>query len=281
MGYEKYVPNVHFEQIPIKNLVSNQEYQRNLSQNHIQKTAEHFDLYQINPVKVSRRNGVNFVINGQHTIEIVAEVSGSRDTPVWCMVYDDLEYEQEADVFANQQKYVKKLLPYEIFMANIEAGNDKQLIIKALVESFHLRISGNAAPGTVCCISTLEEIYNKYGYDVLQRALRLCVTTWEGEPESLTANILRGITRLIYAFGDDLKDEAFKEKVGRCSAREISRLARERKAGSIGYAEAMLIQYNRKNGNNASLKWAALYGKKSQPSEASGQISIEEQQSKS
>ena len=262
MSFEKYVPNVHFEQIPIKNLVSNQEYQRNLSQNHIKRTSEHFDLYQINPVKVSRRNGINYVINGQHTIEIVAEVSGSRDTPVWCMVYDDLEYEQEADVFANQQKYVKKLLPYEIFMANIEAGNDKQLIIKALVESFNLRISGNARPGTVCCVSTLEDIYNKYGYDVLQRALRLCVTTWEGEPESMTSGILRGITRLICAFGDELKDEAFREKVGRCSAREISRIARERKAGSIGYAEAMLIQYNRKNGSNAALKWAALYEKK-------------------
>lgn len=96
MEFEKYVPSVHFEQIPIKNLVSNQEYQRNLSPGHIQKTSEHFDLYQINPIKVSRRNGINYVINGQHTIEIVAEVSGSRDTPVWCMVYEDLKYEQEA-----------------------------------------------------------------------------------------------------------------------------------------------------------------------------------------
>lgn len=193
MGFEQYVPNVHFEQIPIKNLVSNQEYQRNLSQLHIKRTADHFDLYQINPVKVSRRNGINYVINGQHTIEIVAEVSGSRDTPVWCMVYDDLEYQQEADVFANQQKYVKKLLPYEIFMANVEAGNDKQLIIKALVESFDLRISSNSRPGAVCCIATLEDIYNKYGYDVLQRVLRLCVITWEGEPDSLSSGYLRGI----------------------------------------------------------------------------------------
>ena len=69
------------------------------------KAAEHFDLHQVNPVKVSRRNGVNFVFNGQHTIEIVALVSGSRDTPVWCMVYEDLDYELEADIFANQQKY--------------------------------------------------------------------------------------------------------------------------------------------------------------------------------
>lgn len=95
----QFVPKVHFEQIPIRNLVSNQEYQRNLSQHHVQRAAANFDLYQINPVKVSRRNGINYVFNGQHTIEIVALVSGSRETPVWCMVYDDLGYEHEADPF--------------------------------------------------------------------------------------------------------------------------------------------------------------------------------------
>ena len=231
-------------------------------------SSSFFKHYQINPVKVSRRNGINYVINGQHTIEIVAEVSGSRDTPVWCMIYDDLEYEQEADVFANQQKYVKTLIPYEIFMANIEAGNDKQLIIKALVESFGLRIAGSSKLGNVCCIATLEDIYDKYGCDVLQRAIRLSVITWEGELESMTSGILRGITRLICAFGDELKDEAFKEKVGRCTARE-------RKAGSIGYAEAMLILYNRKNGSNAALKWASLYDKNHRPSETSEQISMD------
>lgn len=84
--YSKFVPRVIFEQIPIKNLVSNQEYQRNLSMRHVRQAAQNFDLYQINPVKVSRRDGVNYVFNGQHTIEIVALVSGSRDTPVWCMV---------------------------------------------------------------------------------------------------------------------------------------------------------------------------------------------------
>ena len=105
--FKEYVPNVRFELIQIKNLVSNQDYQRNLSQTHILRAAEHFDLYQINPVKVSRRDGINYVFNGQHTIEIVAMVSGSRETPVWCMIYDDLCYSHEADIFANQQKYVK------------------------------------------------------------------------------------------------------------------------------------------------------------------------------
>ena len=89
------IPSATFKLIPIKDLVSNQEYQRPLSESHILKAIEEFDVYQINPVKVSRRNGINYVFDGQHTIEIVASKSGSRDTPVWCMVFDELQYREE------------------------------------------------------------------------------------------------------------------------------------------------------------------------------------------
>ena len=73
------------------------------------------------------------------------------------MVYDNMDYTLEADTFANQQKYVKPLLPYEIFVANLEAGNDKQLMIKALVESLDLTIGPTKALGTICAVSSLEE----------------------------------------------------------------------------------------------------------------------------
>ena len=244
--FSMFVPNVHFEKIPIKNLVSNQEYQRPLSQLQVEKAIEDFDLNQINPVKVSRRDGVNYVFNGQHTIEIVATVSGSRETPVWCMIYDDLDYRHEADIFANQMRHVRPLKPYEIFMANIEAGNEQQLIIKRLVESYSLTIGVNKGYGVICAVSTLERIFEKYGYHVLDRTLRLCVGTWEGDIDSLSANILNGVARLIVIYGDSIRDEIFKEKVGVMSIRQLSRTAKERGQGSIGYAEAMLIAYNRK-----------------------------------
>ncbi len=255
--FSAFVPKVYFEQIPIKNLVSNQEYQRNLSSLHVRRTVENFDLYQINPVKVSRRGGINYVFNGQHTIEIIATVSESRETPVWCMIYDDLNYSQEADIFANQLKFVKPLLPYEIFMANVEAGNDIQLIIKSLVESYGLFISSTKTPGGICAVSCLECIHRKFGFHVLDRALRLCVGTWESDTNSLSANMLKGIALLIVAFGDVLKDDIFKEKVGTFSAKEIGRTAKERKAGSSGYAESMLIAYNKKM--KVPLRWSKLY----------------------
>lgn len=255
---QDFVPRVHFELIPIKNLVSNQEYQRNLSVKHVQKAAANFDLYQINPVKVSRRDGVNYVFNGQHTIEIIALVSGSRETPVWCMIYDDLVYAHEADIFANQMKYTKPLLPYEIFMANIEAGNDKQLIIRDLIESYNLTITSNPTPGGVCAVSTLEFIYDRYGFHVLDRVIALSIATWEGVHMSMSANMLKGVARLIGAYGDSLKNELFKERLGRVSIKEIARSATERRAGSLGYAEAMLNVYN-KNATKSSLEWSVLY----------------------
>ncbi len=222
-----FVPDVHFELIPIKNLLSNQEYQRNLSIQHAKRVAENFDIYQINPVKVSRRDGVNYIFNGQHTVEIVALISGSRETPVWCMIYDDLEYEHEADIFANQMKYVKALLPYEIFMANIEAGNDKELNIKALVEDLGMTITPSAAPNGICAVTTLEKIYDRYGFNALHRVLRLVIGTWEGAPNSTSANMLNGVAKLIDAYGDSLKDDVFKEKLSRVSVKEISRDAKE------------------------------------------------------
>ena len=258
--FSQFVPDVVFEKIPIKNLVSNQDYQRTLSRKHIEKTLESFDLHQVNPVKVSRRDGINYVFNGQHTIEIIAAASGSRETPVWCMVYEDMDYEGEADTFANQQKNVKPLLPIEIFTANIEAGNETQLMIRALVESMDLTLGPTKGPGMICAVSTLEEIYNKYGYHTLDRVLRLCAGTWEGEANSLSSNMLRGVTRLVVAFGDEMRDDLFKEKVGRLSAKEIGRQAKDRRAGSLGYAEAMLMAYNVKMKHR--LRWGKLYNKK-------------------
>ena len=260
--YSEFVPNVHFEQIPIKDLVSNQDYQRNLSLGHINRAAENFDLYQINPVKVSRRDNINYVFNGQHTIEIVALVSGSRETPVWCMIYDDLSYTAEANIFANQQKFVKPLQPYEVFNANVEAGNDTQLIIKSLVESYGLTIGNKKGPGIICAVSTLENIYTNYGMQTLNRTLRLIIGAWEGDLHSFSANILNAVAKLISVFGDGLNDDIFKEKLGAVSVKQLTRVAKERKSGCMGFAETMIIEYNGKKKSRANrLSMSRLYSK--------------------
>ena len=92
---------------------------------------------------------------------------------------------------------------------------------------------------------------------MLDRILKLIIATWEGEVKSFSANIMNGLARLLYAYQDNIKDEIFKEKLGEISIKEISKTAKERRAGSLGYAEAMLIFYN--NSMKCPLQWNILY----------------------
>ena len=76
---------------------------------------------------------------------------------------------------------------------------------------------------------------------------------------SLSGNFLNGVARLVHAFGDSLKDELFKERIGLISVKQLARTAKERRPGSLGYAEAMLMAYNRKC--RYPLQWNKLYEK--------------------
>ncbi len=263
------IPDVRFELIPIRNLVSNQDYQRDLKEGHITSTALDFNIYQIKPVKVSHRDGINYVVDGQHTIEIIAAKSGSRDTPVWCMIYDNLSYQEEAHIFAEQQKHVKALVPYEVFNAHVEAGDHKQTMINYLVTNVYKQkiINGNK-PGCISAVTALQFIYDKYGYETLDRTLRIALGTWEGEKMSLSSGILKGIAQIITAYGESLNEDSFIEHVGRITPKAISRTAHDRHPGAIGYAEALILAYNKATKKRLSLQklyWSSSKRKGAEP----------------
>lgn len=91
------------------------------------------------------------------------------------------------------------------------------------------------------------------------------IGTWEGDQLSFGASMLHGIAKLIACYGDDLNDEIFKEKLGRISTKEIVRTAKDRKAGPLGFAEAMLLIYNKKM--QRPLPFERLYSKKGSSSQ--------------
>lgn len=109
--------------------------------------------------------------------------------------------------------------------ANIEAGNNTQLMIRDLTESYGLTIGKARAPGVVCAVSTVAAIYTKYGYHTLSRTLRLIIGAWEGDPNFLSANMLNAVAKLVVVYGDALNDEVFKDKVGAVSLKQLIRVA--------------------------------------------------------
>ena len=58
--------------------------------------------------------------------------------------------------------------------------------------------------------------------------------------------MLKGIAKLIVSYGDLLKFDLFVERLSRVSAKEITRNAKERRNGSLGFAEVLLQTYNKR-----------------------------------
>ena len=185
-----------------------------------------------------------------------AQAHVTRRFGAWSMISYSIRRRHTSSL--NSSGTSKPLVPYESFKAHIEANDEKQMMINDLVRSYGLEISPSKKPGTICAVAALEYIYDKYGYHILDATLRLTLATWESENNSLSANFLKAIARIIAVFGDSLREDIFKEHVGRCSVKSIIRTAKERRPGILGYAEAMLVAYNNKNKYRLPIK--KLYG---------------------
>lgn len=89
------------ERIPISDLVYSSNIPTKLLSLPINSPIVDDDKMHIPPVVVYRREGINYIVNGQHTIDIVVSITGSRDTAIWCKVYEDVSFEREEDLFPN------------------------------------------------------------------------------------------------------------------------------------------------------------------------------------
>ena len=78
--------------------------------------------------------------------------------------------------------------------------------------------------------------------------------------------MLTGMARVVDAYQDKLKDAVFSQKLGTISPKEIIRNARERRAGSLGFAEVMVQYYNKKCKHG--LPYDALLSSRGRPPES-------------
>lgn len=197
--------NKTYEMIAVKNLKIG-VYQRILNTSFSKQIAANFDMNKVGTITVSFRDGGFNVIDGQH------RVYGARIAKVpmlMCQVLHGLAYEEEANLFMDLNRIRKGLLVFDYFNAGIEAKNEGALDIKYVVEKNGLGISRGTGKNKVQALTTLDNIYKKYGKEHLDNTLQYIKLTWNGESESLIKNMLRGVSEFINTYKDDIKMETF------------------------------------------------------------------------
>lgn len=180
-------------------IVPREAYQRELNLARVRKIAAEFDEHIANEPKVSCRNGHYYVFDGQHTIEARKQRNRGQDLPIRCKVYYGLTESDEAMLFAQQTGFSSILTAGARIRALIYAGDPKAIDFQKTTEAigFQLDYGQSRANKRLACIGTAFEEYEKVGKDKYREALTILMEAWDGDPDSLRAETVQGMTRFI------------------------------------------------------------------------------------
>ena len=174
-------------------------YQRNLNVDRVKRIAAEFDECIANAPKVSYRDGHYYVFDGQHTIAARKLRNNNCDLNIVCKVYSGLTEEQEALLFAQQTGTSAPLTAGAKMRAKLYGGDPEALAFQSATQraGFELGFKQGHAKWKIACIATAFGEYQRHGERIYTDALHVLAQAWEGDIDSLRAEVLQGVIRFV------------------------------------------------------------------------------------
>lgn len=227
-------------------------YQRPLDMREVEEIIANFDPHLVNPPKVSFRDGLYWVFDGQHTVEALKRVYGDDTYMTMCQVFYGMTYEEEAYLFSQQAGAARSVKTINKLHALNEASDMKVRAFITATENASFKISlekQKRSVGYLPAVVTAYECFKKLGAEKYTQMMTLIHRTWGGELWSVGQNMLISMTLFMKVYGDNINDKRFINNLGKCIEVDI------RKAGcqlstdtKIGYAAGIAKLYNKRGG---------------------------------
>lgn len=195
------------------------DYQRVPTLTEIQEKAKKFNELLIGTISVSKRDGMYYVIDGQHRV-MICRMKGIKN--INALIYDGLTYQEEARLFYLLNTTRKPLRPFDKFNARIEGGDMVAITVKSVVEGLGIKVSAANGPNTLTAIGTALDVYEKEGAYHLQKTLELARDTWEGQTYAFNNANLKGISTFIKIYAGELDEKIFKRQLSKVTAKQIT-----------------------------------------------------------
>lgn len=244
--------------VPISQMRVSPLAQRDLNQARVDRLAASFDPEQLGTPTVSHRDGVYFVIDGQHRIEALKAI-GYGDQQVQCFVYRDLTETDEAEKFLRLNDTLT-VAAYPKFKVAVQAGRAEEADIDRIVRAQGLKVSLDRGDGAISAVHTLRRVYRRGGPACLARTLRIARDAY-GDP-GLEAMVIDGIGLLCHRYNGELKEDQVIPALAGASggvngllgkAENLRRQTGNPKAHCVAAAAVELI--NRKRGGKKLRSW--------------------------
>lgn len=236
-------------------LAVNGGYQRPLDESKVQKILKEFNPCLVNPIKVNRRaDGTYWVIDGQHTLEVLRRRNGGDNTSVLCTIRYGLTRDDERLLFLEQNGLVKALTVYDRMSAELAGNIGASATIKYVCERNGFKLERAKKDNSINAIAAVVNIYKKYGVGRLNEMLFILRESYNGESASLQQGMLYGLSGFLEKYDMQIKEERLIMQLRKTPVYEIVRNSK----GYSGTLErrfgiAILIAYNGAGRGNKKL----------------------------
>lgn len=250
-------PEPYIDAVPVHAIKADYTYQRPLDQKRVRRMVAEFDPSLVGVIEVSLRDdGSYYVIDGHHRLQAVRAFKARRGAAIAANVHTHLSPEDEARLFFEIDRKRTRLTGWDRWNARRGAQEQVVLDIEDIATKHELKIAPGAKSGQLRCTAACEKIVDLGGIDLLDETLRICVAAYQGETDSLRAEIVHGVA-LILAFyePDTVNTDRLIVGMQSIAARQVSARAaalRETQAGQLPRLAAHVIvdQYNKQPGPN-------------------------------
>lgn len=191
-----------FAVVSLDELHTDELYQRSL-QNHVKIIARDWNPTKCDPLKINfREDGFFYVWDGQHRME-AARLRGIKY--LLCDITVGLTQSQEAELFGCQGVGIKKPDPYDIFKANVCAGEEIDTAIKNMCDDYDLLVNrNNKKAGNLTCLTLAREIFKRGDREYFEWVLEvLHEARWNEFPQSHCHRVINSLYEIRKSFGDE------------------------------------------------------------------------------
>jgi len=202
--------------------------QRRFSKAQADEYAANLDLDKLGIPIVNFRDGIYWVLDGQHR-RYALIANGFENDSIECEVYENLSDAEAADVFLGRDDR-RAINPFEKFQIACTAEHPRETDIRRTVEAQGLKVSQAGEVGCVGAVGALAKVYDRGGAVVLGQALRTIRDAFAADARAFDGAIIQGLGLFFHRYADRASEHDL-----------VSRLARVQYGarGLLQRAEAM------------------------------------------